>query len=138
MAISEYFIQFIKDILDFISITRFSCSKVHRALISSQKILELVGDNLSLGQRVYISGELRSTSFQNNENQNRQMFQVRVSEIYASKLNDSEVVTRESLNSTSKKTIDHNSVSILAHIASDIQHFDNHSRFFVASHFELK
>lgn len=114
------------------------CSKVHRALITSPKILELVGNNLTVGQRVFLSGELRATNFMTNENQNRQMFQVRVNELYASKLNDTDVGSNESESSESKKSIDHNSVFILAHIASDIQHYDNHSRFFVASHFTTR
>lgn len=110
------------------------CSKVHRALITSNsKILEFVGNNLTIGQRVFLSGQLRSTNFMNNENQNRQMFQVHVNELYASKSNESDVSSNEG-----EKSIDHNSVFVLAHIASDIKHFENHSRFFVTSHFTTR
>lgn len=106
------------------------CSKVHRAVIRSPKILSLVGNSLSVGQRVYLAGDLRATNFVNSENQNRQFFHVHVNEIYASKLSDSGANT----DGESSRPVDHNSVFILAHIASEIQHSDNFSRFFVATH----
>lgn len=112
----------------------FSVSKVHRAVIRSPKILSLVGNSLTVGQRVFVSGDLRANTYVNNENQNRQSFHVHVNEIYASKPSDSGVNTDEDSN----RPIDHNSVFVLAHIASDIQHADNFSRFFVATHHTSK
>lgn len=77
---------------------------------------------------MYIAGELRASNFVNQDNQNRQMYQVHVKELYVSKItenNDSEPI----------KHSDCNNVNILAHIASEIQHNENSSRFYVSTHF---
>lgn len=99
-------------------------SQVHRAKIKNRNILNMVGDNLSLGQRVYISGELRSRSFVNKENQNHQRINIHVNELFATKQSEATEPTRPT---------DYNSVFLLSHIVWDIQHFDNFSRFQLSS-----
>lgn len=96
--------------------------------------MNLVGNNLTLGQRVYLSGNLQSTTYVNIENEYRQQYQVLVSEIYASEPNENGANSDEESN----RCVDFNSVFVLAHIASDIQHMDNFSRFYVATHHSSK
>lgn len=79
-----------------------------------------------------ILGELQSATFVNADNKQRQSFQVRVNEIYASKAESSETKEGE------EKSIDHNNVCILSHIASDIAHFENHSVFNLCGHYITK
>ncbi|XP_055326587.1 uncharacterized protein LOC129580306 [Sitodiplosis mosellana] len=99
--------------------------KLHRAIIRNTKLLEILGDNLSSGQRVYLSGELQSATFTTSENKQRQSFQVKVNEIFASK-------------TETNATNDYNNVCILSHMASDILHFDQHSVFSLCGHFVAK
>lgn len=93
-------------------------------------MLNLIGDNLSVGQRVYLSGVLRATDFVNNKKQMRQIFQINVNELYATKLPNAESNATD--DGKPKRQIDENNVSLLAYIASDIQHFENNSRFSLA------
>lgn len=96
----------------------------------------MVGDNLSLGQRVYISGELRSKPFINKENQNHQRINILVNELYATKPAATETNTIDSDESEVSDTIkytDYNSVFLLSHIVWDINHFDTFSRFVLSS-----
>lgn len=101
-----------------------SHSKVHRAVIKNPRILDMIGDNLSLGQRVYISGELRSKMFVNKENENHQRINILVNELYATK-------PTEILDTT--KYTDYNNVFLLSHIVWDIHHYEKCSRFFLSS-----
>lgn len=105
-------------------------SILHRALIRSQKMVSLFGNNLSIGQRVYISGDLQTTDFVTDQNKMRQMFQINVHEMYATKQTDGEMNTADG--DRPKGHLDQNSVSMLAHIASDIQHFGTICRFILA------
>lgn len=107
----------------------FFHSKIHRALITNQRMLSMIGNNLSKGQRVYISGELRSDSFKNNENQNRQRISINVNELYASKAAGSV---------DANKYTDCNSVFLVSHIVSDINHLDNFSQFYMSSNYTVK
>lgn len=93
-------------------------------------MLNLIGNNLSIGQRVYLSGALRTTDFVTEQNKMRQMFQINVNELYATKLTSEESNTEDS--GSQQRQLDQNSVSMLAHIASDIQHFETVSRFVLA------
>lgn len=110
-------------------------SKIHRAIIKQQNILSLVGDQLSIGQRVFISGDLRSKHFVNNENQNRQQFHIHVNDLYASK---SDATNLDKGQTDAKKHNDCNSIFLLSHIVSDIQHMEGFSRFFLASHLTVR
>lgn len=107
-----------------------SFSKVHRVLIGNPKILNIIGDNLSVGQRVYISGDLQSRSFEVEQNIRRQSFQIRASELYATKLD----ITEKERN----KFTDVNEISALSFIATDIDHFDNFSSFTICTHHTAK
>lgn len=107
----------------------FIHSKLHRALITNQKMLNIIGDNLTKGQRVYISGELRSDSFKNSENHNRQRITIHVNELYASKAAGNVEVT---------KYTDCNSAFLLSHIVSNINHNDNFSQFYMSSNVEVR
>lgn len=107
-----------------IAMYSISHSQVHRALIKSRNILNMVGDNLSLGQRVYISGELRSRSFVNKENQNHQRINIHVNELFA---------TKQSKGADTTRHADYNNVFLLSHIVWDVQHFDNFSRFHLST-----
>lgn len=84
----------------------------------------MIGDNLSLGQRVYISGELRSRSFMNKENQNHQRINIHVNELFATKQSEANDAARHT---------DYNSVFLLSHIVWDVQHYANFSRFHLSS-----
>lgn len=99
--------------------------KVHRALVKSEKLLSILGNSISEGQRVYISGNLQATNFLNDQNKNRVQFSVRVNQMYVSKADTS---TEENAK------IDENHVSILSHIASEINHLDTFSTFKLVSH----
>ena len=102
------------------------CSKVHRVIVRSPKILDMIGNNnLTTGQRVYVSGELQSQTFTNNENKVRQTFQVKANELYASK-------------AETNSTNDLNNVCILSYVASDIIHLDQYSIFHLCGHFAQK
>lgn len=103
----------------------FDFSKIHRGIIASPKILSLIGDNLSVGQRVHVAGRLEASTFKNSNEQLRQSFMVRVNELYASKVKEAEP----------NKQVDLNSVFFLGHIASDVIHYDNAVTFSVSSHF---
>lgn len=98
---------------------------MHRVLVRSPKILEIVGNDLTTGQRVYVSGELQSQTFTNNENKVRQSFQVKANELYASKAETS-------------STNDLNNVCMLSYVASDIIHLDQYSVFHLCGHFVQK
>lgn len=101
--------------------------KVHRVIVRSPKILSILGNSISEGQRVYVAGDLRAGNYLNAQNQNREQLSIRANEVYVSKADTS---TGE--NTASK--IDQNSVSILSHIASEIIHLDNYSVFKLVSH----
>lgn len=120
----------------------YSHSKVHRAIIKNQKILSMIGDNLSVGHRVYLSGELRSKSFVNNENQNRQRINIYVNELYASKPATSKANTIDADGSESQtdttKYPDYNSVFLMSHIISEIQHTESFSRFYMSSNLTVR
>lgn len=98
---------------------------------------------MSAGQRVYISGELRCKAFVNNENHKRQRISIQVNELYATKSAGIQAHTEDddasaNIDDTKTKCIDCNNVSMLSHIASDIQHLENFSRFYLASNFTVK
>lgn len=105
-------------------------SKVHNAYIGNTKLLDIIGNNLHVGQRVYVTGDLRAQEFLNNENKKRQTFQINVGELYASKMTNDTSENDESL-----KNIDLNSVSIISHIISETKHLENFSTFSVSCHF---
>lgn len=107
----------------------FTFSKVHRAIIRSPKVLNVLGDKLAIGQRVFISGELQAQNFLNNENQQRQTFQIRVNELYATR------TANDANDAESKKNIDHNSVCVLSYVASDVIHHENFSVFNMVSYY---
>lgn len=88
----------------------------------------MVGNSLKSGQRIHVSGRLEASNFKNNNDQFRQALQIRVNELYASKVNQS----------TSQYFVDLNSVFCLAHIASDIIHFDNGAVFNISTHYIMK
>lgn len=103
---------------------------MHRALVRNPKILDILGDSLLAGQRVYITGELQSTSFINNENAQRQSLHIKVNELYASKAIET--------NEGAHKTIDQNNVCLLSYIATDIAHNENHSAFSMIGHYTIR
>ena len=94
----------------------------------------MVGNNLSLGQRVCILGQLSSKTFANKDNQNREKFNILVNELYANKpaenTNDGE--------GNAVTNTDYNSVFMLSHIVSDIHHFENFSRFYLGANITLR
>lgn len=92
--------------------------------------MELLGDNLSAGQRVYIAGELQTVNFINEENQQRQSLNVKVNELYASKTSET--------NDVAHKNIDQNNVCLLSYIATDIGHLDTHSVFSLIGHYTAR
>lgn len=108
-------------------------SQIHRAIIKNPKMLSIVGDSLSVGQRVYISGELRSNMFVNNKNQNHQRLHINVNELYATKPAAAETSTIDGDESGATKYADYNSVLLLSYIAWDIVHLDKFSYFCLAS-----
>lgn len=108
-------------------------------IIGNPRLLNILGNNLSVGQRVYISGELQSKSFDVTEDRQRQAFQIRASELFVTKLDNSQVAQTELSSEdedikTSNQSIDCNSVSIMSYIASEVGHFENFSTFTLCSH----
>lgn len=87
----------------------------------------MLGDNLSAGQRVYIAGELQTSNFVNEENEQRQSLNVKVNEIYASRASET--------NDEAHKSIDQNNVCLLSYIATEIVHFETYSTFSLIGHF---
>lgn len=101
----------------------------------------MIGNNLSFGQRVYITGELRSKSYQNKDNQYNQRITIFVNELYASKSAASETNAHDSDGSgvaDATKHTDYNSVFLLSHIVWDIQHLDTFSRFYLSSNVTVR
>lgn len=45
-------------------------SQVHKAIVSAPTILNLIGDNLKVGQRIYINGELQTYQYTNEQDFN--------------------------------------------------------------------
>ncbi|XP_031626403.1 uncharacterized protein LOC116342795 [Contarinia nasturtii] len=109
------------------------CYINNRAIIQNRKILDIYGDYLSIGQRVFLKGHVWAHTYETEEKENRQSLYAHVSEFYASKRNQSEMDTVESTNIS-----DENSVCILSHITSDIQHQPDFSTFNLASHFTMR
>lgn len=102
----------------------------------------MLGENLSEGQRVYISGTLQSRPFLTKDALQRESFVVRAGEVFASKLNQSDVARTESFAEdepaeASNRTVDRNSVSILSYIA-DIVQIKNFTMLRLSSHFTAK
>lgn len=111
-------------------------SKVHRAIVRTPTLLDIVGDNLKIGQRIYIGGELQARQFTNEQDLNRQELNIRVKQLFASKLDESAYPDAES--QSTQRPQDENNVSILAFIISDISHTEKISAFSVGTHGLLK
>lgn len=99
----------------------------------------MLGENLSEGQRVYISGHLQSNSFFVTGNRQRQSFQIAASEVFVTKLDQTQVAETELSSEdgeiqTSNQSIDLNSVSIMSFVASEVEHFETSSTFALCSH----
>lgn len=88
-----------------------------------------MGDSLSIGQRVCISGKLDASPFKNNSDQVRQSFLIRVNELYASRIKET---------NPNANTVDLNSIFFLGHIATDIIHYENASSFSVCTHYTTR
>lgn len=93
----------------------------------------MIGNNLQVGQRVYIAGQLQGQEFLNDENKKRQSYQINVGELYASKMTNDTSESDESL-----ENIDLNSVLILSHVISEIEHYANFSIINVNYHYVKK
>lgn len=85
--------------------------------------------NFTAGQRIYVTGKLRSAPVRTNDGKSITASTVKASQLY---------VLDNECGSKSASTGDRNHVEILGNIASEVTMKGDHSTFSVATHYDVK
>lgn len=114
----------------------FSC--IHKVAIANPQLLNIVGKQLAVGQRIYIGGKIKTENVY-IENQRHQKVEILANEVYFLESNPN--ITKESIEASDEirpYQLDQNRIEMLTFIGTEVYKDRNVCAFSLATHYETR